>query len=76
MSTDRTYTHPSVLAGIAAGASWAGPTMDPAVIDWTARRATAAIPFPLVDGRPVNPHAPTGIRYDRDLIADVLNGGV
>ncbi|MEO3778613.1 NUDIX domain-containing protein [Micromonospora sp. B11E3] len=60
------YTHPSVLAGIAAGASWADPTMDPTAIDWTARRAAAAIPFPLVDGRPVNPYAPTGIRYGRN----------
>ncbi|MEV6368744.1 NUDIX domain-containing protein [Micromonospora musae] len=64
--TARTYTHPSVLDGIAAGASWADPTMDPADIDWTARRAAAAIPFPLVDGRPVNPYAPTGIRYGRN----------
>lgn len=62
----RTYTDPSVLAGIAAGASWADPEMDPTRIDWTARRAVAAIPFPLVDGRPVNPHAPTGIRYGRN----------
>lgn len=66
MSTARTYTHPSVLAGIAAGASWADPQMDPTVIDWTTRRAAAAIPFPLVDGRPVNPYAPTGIRYGRN----------
>ncbi|WP_028193367.1 NUDIX domain-containing protein [Salinispora pacifica] len=63
---NRTYTHPSVLNGIAAGASWADPEMDPTRIDWTARRAVAAIPFPLVDGRPVNPHAPTGIRYGRN----------
>ncbi|WP_019901595.1 NUDIX domain-containing protein [Salinispora arenicola] len=63
---NRTYTHPSVLNGIAAGASWADPEMDPTRIDWTARRAAAAIPFPLVDGRPVNPHAPTGIRYGRN----------
>ncbi|MFY1657683.1 NUDIX domain-containing protein [Micromonospora sp. WMMD1274] len=62
----RTYTDPSVLAGIAAGASWADPEMDPTRIDWTARRAAAAIPFPLVDGRPVNPYAPTGIRYGRN----------
>ncbi|MFJ6195754.1 NUDIX domain-containing protein [Micromonospora sp. NPDC092111] len=62
----RTYTDPSVLAGIAAGASWADPEMDPTRIDWTARRAAAAIPFPLVDGRPVNPFAPTGIRYGRN----------
>ncbi|MBM0275809.1 NUDIX domain-containing protein [Micromonospora tarensis] len=64
--TDQTFTHPSVLAGIAAGAGWADPTMNPADIDWTARRAAAAIPFPLVDGRPVNPYAPTGIRYGRN----------
>lgn len=63
---NRTYTHPSVLEGITAGASWADPTMNPADIDWTARRAGAAIPFPLVDGRPVNPYAPTGIRYGRN----------
>ncbi|WP_433388439.1 NUDIX domain-containing protein [Micromonospora sp. KLBMP9576] len=66
--TDRTYTDPSVLDGIAAGASWADPTMDPAAIDWTARRAAAALPFPLVDGRPVNPYAPTGIRYGRNQL--------
>ncbi|WP_435090161.1 NUDIX domain-containing protein [Micromonospora aurantiaca (nom. illeg.)] len=64
--TPRTYTHPSVLDGIAAGASWADPTMDPTAIDWTPRRTAAAIPFPLVDGRPVNPYAPTGIRYGRN----------
>ncbi|WKU02855.1 NUDIX domain-containing protein [Micromonospora sp. HUAS LYJ1] len=66
--TARTYTHPSVLAGIAAGASWADPEMDPTRIDWAVRRAVAAIPFPLVDGRPVNPAAPTGIRYGRNLL--------
>ncbi|MEV6367560.1 NUDIX domain-containing protein [Micromonospora musae] len=64
--TARTYTHPSVLDGIAAGASWADPEMDPTRIDWADRRAAAAIPFPLVDGRPVNPYAPTGIRYGRN----------
>ncbi|MBO4159302.1 NUDIX domain-containing protein [Micromonospora antibiotica] len=64
--TARTFTHPSVLAGITAGASWADAEMDPTRIDWTARRAAAAIPFPLVDGRPVNPYAPTGIRYGRN----------
>ncbi|ABP52554.1 NUDIX domain-containing protein [Salinispora tropica] len=62
----RTYTDPSVLAGIAAGASWADPEMDPTRIDWTARRAAAAIPFPLVNGRPVNPAAPTGVRFGRN----------
>ncbi|MDM4720132.1 NUDIX domain-containing protein [Micromonospora sp. WMMA1363] len=64
--TGRTFTHPSVVAGIAAGASWADPEMDPTRIDWAARRAAAAIPFPLVDGRPVNPYAPTGVRYGRN----------
>lgn len=61
-----TYTDPSVLAGIAAGASWADPTMDPTGIDWAERQRRAAIPFTVVDGRPVNPHAPTGIRYGRN----------
>jgi ADP-ribose pyrophosphatase len=60
------YTDPSVLAGIAAGAAWADPTMDPTAIDWPARQAAAAIPFRVVDGRPVNPHGPTGIRYGRN----------
>ena len=62
----RTYTHPSVLAGIAAGASWADPTMDPAEIDWTARLAVAAIPFQVIDGRPVNPCQRTGIDHGRN----------
>lgn len=62
----RTYTDPSVLDGIASGASWADPEMDPARIDWAARRAAAAIPFQVVDGRPVNPYAPTGVRYGRN----------
>ncbi|MEE6260186.1 NUDIX domain-containing protein [Plantactinospora sonchi] len=64
--TPRTYTDLSVLAGIAAGASWADPIMDPTRIDWTGRQRTAAIPFRVVDGRPVNPHGPTGIRYGRN----------
>ncbi|MFI9528049.1 NUDIX domain-containing protein [Micromonospora rosaria] len=66
--TPHTFTDPSVLAGIAAGASWADPEMDPTRIDWTARRSVAAIPFPLVDGRPVNPYAPTGVRYGRNML--------
>jgi ADP-ribose pyrophosphatase YjhB (NUDIX family) len=64
--TARTYTDPSVLAGIAAGASWADPTMDPTRIDWPARQAVALVPFDVVDGRPVNPAGPTGIRYGRN----------
>ncbi|MER5622521.1 NUDIX domain-containing protein [Streptosporangium sp. NPDC002544] len=59
-----TYTHPDVFTrGIEEG--WADPEMDPTRIDWASRRRAAAIPFALVDGRPVNPCAPTGIRYGR-----------
>jgi ADP-ribose diphosphatase len=78
--TARTFTHPSVLEGIADGAEWADPMMDPAEIDWTERRKRAAIPFKVVDGRPLNPFAPTGTRYGRNefghwgeaLMADAL----
>lgn len=62
----RTFTDPSVLAGIAAGASWADPEMDPTRIDWAGRQAAAAIPFRVIDGRPVKPGASTGIRYGRN----------
>jgi 8-oxo-dGTP pyrophosphatase MutT (NUDIX family) len=62
----RTYTHPEVLAAVAAGESWADPETDPERIDWTARRAATAIPFELIDGRPVNPCESTGIRYGRN----------
>ncbi|WP_068920888.1 RapZ C-terminal domain-containing protein [Planobispora rosea] len=63
-TTTRTYTHPDVLTiGVRDG--WADPETDPARIDWTARQAAALIPFTVVDGRPVNPYAPTGIRYGR-----------
>jgi ADP-ribose pyrophosphatase len=62
----RTFTHPSVLEGIADGAGWADPVLDPAEIDWTERQSRAAIPFKLVNGRPLNPFAPTGIRYGRN----------
>ncbi|MFC0866317.1 NUDIX domain-containing protein [Sphaerimonospora cavernae] len=59
------YTHPDVLTiGVAQG--WADPETDPARIDWPARQAAAAIPFQVIDGRPVNPFAPTGIRYGRN----------
>ncbi|WP_318272072.1 NUDIX domain-containing protein [Microbispora triticiradicis] len=59
-----TYTHPDVLGrGVTEG--WADPITDPALIDWAPRQAAAAIPFRVVDGRPVNPCAPTGIRYGR-----------
>ncbi|MFF5265317.1 NUDIX domain-containing protein [Actinomadura viridis] len=62
----RTYTHPDVLRAAAAGADWADPITDPTLIDWAPRQAAAQIWFEVVDGRPVNPHAPTGIRYGRN----------
>ncbi|MER5320863.1 NUDIX domain-containing protein [Streptosporangium roseum] len=59
------YTHPDVLTiGIRDG--WADPITDPAQIDWTARQASAAIPFPVVNGRPVNPCEKTGILHGRN----------
>ncbi len=63
---ERDYTHPSVLAGIAAGAHWADPAMNPAEIYWEPRQSAALIPFRVVNGRPVNPFGPTGIRYGRN----------
>ena len=59
------YTHPDVFTiGIRDG--WADPETDPTRIDWSVRQAAAAIPFEVVDGRPVNPCASTGIRYGRN----------
>ena len=59
------FTHPDVLTlGVRDG--WADPETDPTRIDWPARQAAAAIWFDVVDGRPVNPSAPTGIRYGRN----------
>jgi ADP-ribose pyrophosphatase len=76
----RTYTHPSVFEGIAAGAEWADPVMNPEEIDWPPRQALAAIPFEIIDGRPLNPCDITGVRYGRNefghwgeaLMADAL----
>jgi ADP-ribose pyrophosphatase len=65
--TGRTFTHPSVLQGIADGADWADPR-EPEEIDWAPRQAAAAIPFKVVNGRPVNPCAKTGIRYGRNKL--------
>ncbi|SNY72933.1 NUDIX domain-containing protein [Paractinoplanes atraurantiacus] len=60
-----TFTHPDVLTvGVRDG--WADPVTDPTRIDWAARQREAEIWFDVVDGRPVNPHAPTGIRYGRN----------
>jgi len=65
MTSPRTYTHPDVLTiGVRDG--WADPETDPTRIDWAVRQARAAIPFRVIDGRPVNPYAPTGIRYGRN----------
>lgn len=60
-----TYTHPDVLtAGVVEG--WADPETDPTRIDWTARQSAAAIPFEVIDGRPVNPCERTPVRYGRN----------
>jgi ADP-ribose pyrophosphatase len=75
----RTYTHRDVFTiGVAEG--WAEAETDPTRIDWSARQARAAIPFEVVDGRPVNPCESTSIRYGRNemgfwgeqLMADAL----
>ena len=61
----RTYTHPDVLTvGVRDG--WADPETDPTRIDWAPRQAAAAIPFAVVDGRPVNPCERTAVRYGRN----------
>ncbi|WP_113705178.1 NUDIX domain-containing protein [Nonomuraea lactucae] len=65
MTTYATFTHPDVLTrGVQEG--WADPQSDPTQIDWTSRQAAAAIPFDVIDGRPVNPCEQTGIRYGRN----------
>jgi ADP-ribose pyrophosphatase len=59
------YTHPDVLTtGVEEG--WADPETDPTRIDWALRQAAAAIPFEVVNGRPVNPCERTGVRYGRN----------
>lgn len=77
--SDRTYTHPGVFTlGVAEG--WAEAETDPTRIDWSERQARAAIPFEVVNGRPVNPCEKTGIRHGRNefgfwgeqLMADAL----
>jgi ADP-ribose pyrophosphatase len=75
----RTWTHPDVFTlGVEQG--WAEPETDPARIDWPARQAAAAIPFEVIDGRPVNPCEKTEVRHGRNemgywgetLMADAL----
>jgi ADP-ribose pyrophosphatase len=59
------YTHPDVFTrGVREG--WADPETDPTKIHWPPRQARAAIPFKVVDGRPVNPCEKTRIRYGRN----------
>jgi ADP-ribose pyrophosphatase len=61
----RIYTHPDVFdLGVAEG--WAEAETDPTRIDWPARQARAAIPFEVIDGRPVNPCEKTGITRGRN----------
>jgi ADP-ribose pyrophosphatase len=77
--TGRTYTCPSVYTdGVTHG--WAEVETDPTRIDWPARQAVAAIPFKVIDHRPVNPCEQTAVRYGRNemgfwgenLMADAL----
>jgi len=59
------YTHADVLTkGVWEG--WADPETDPTRIDWNARLRHAAIPFKVINGRPVKPGKSTGIRYGRN----------
>ena len=63
--TSRTYTHPDVLTvGVRDG--WADPETDPTRINWPARQTAAAIPFQVVNGRPVNPCEKTAVRHGRN----------
>jgi ADP-ribose pyrophosphatase len=74
------YTHPEVLTqGVKDG--WADPEEDPALIDWDARQAAAAIPYDVTaDGRPVSPFPPAAVargrnrfgRWGENLMADAL----
>jgi ADP-ribose pyrophosphatase len=59
------YTSPEVLRASASGADWADPA-DPAAIDWPARQAAAAIPFAVVNGRPVSPFGTAWHRHGRN----------
>ncbi|MFI7469975.1 NUDIX domain-containing protein [Nonomuraea sp. NPDC049646] len=60
-----TFTHPDVFKkGVQEG--WADPRTDPEQIDWASRQAAAAIPFEVINGRPVNPCEKTGIARGRN----------
>lgn len=59
------YTHPDVYSlGPAQG--WAETEDDPTRISWAERQARAAIPFQVVNGRPVNPCEKTRVRRGRN----------
>lgn len=73
------YTDPNVLTrGVRRG--WADPETDPADINWPARQPVAAIPYKVINGRPVNPCERTRIqrgrnklgRWAENLAADAL----
>ncbi|MFY1599535.1 NUDIX domain-containing protein [Micromonospora sp. WMMD737] len=62
-----TYTHPDVYRGVAEG--WAEAQTDPTrITDWPVRQAAAALPFPVVAGRPRNPFESTPVRYGRNRL--------
>jgi 8-oxo-dGTP pyrophosphatase MutT (NUDIX family) len=77
-TADHEYTDIEVLTrGVAEG--WADPETDPALIDWDARLATAAIPYGIsAEGRPVSPFVPAAWtrgrnklgRWGENLMAD------
>jgi ADP-ribose pyrophosphatase len=76
---DDEYTRPDVFTiGVKEG--WAEAETDPARINWPGRQARAAIPFQVVNGRPVNPREKTRVRRGRNemglwgenLMADAL----
>jgi ADP-ribose pyrophosphatase YjhB (NUDIX family) len=73
------YTSPEVLQASAGGADWADPA-DPALIDWPARQAAAAIWFDVADGYPVSPFGTARVlrgrnelgRWGEGLAADAI----
>ncbi|MQY09893.1 NUDIX domain-containing protein [Actinomadura macrotermitis] len=61
------YTAPEVFTrGVREG--WAERETDPTRINWTERLARAAIPFQVINGRPVNPCETTRVRYGRNFL--------
>jgi ADP-ribose pyrophosphatase len=65
VTTARDWTHPDVLT-LGPDQGWAETETDPTRIDWAERQARAAIPFQVIDGRPVNPCEKTGITRGRN----------